>query len=610
MRKNELAAIGNSDTFADNSIPKISIEKLESELVLFSNLIGRKISLKITPHINAACTASDLIFFNPSAEVIRGDSTARALLQHEEAHILFKSSNEVLKALKSEYPDLDKIRLKSKSPIKKTLVDIVKNILEDYRVECLWHELFPGSVRNFGMLYASVIEGLKREFIESGNSTGNPINALLIARFSLNSGISELEYYLPEEIKPIYHKFPRELRKLEGKDSAATYYVGKNVLDIIREWYKRHQENGQEADPDETLKMVIELLPLLDDELNSVGAKGVTAQDEEVSKSMTKSEEEALDESAARIREQIEKLFKDKEKIKKFAEMVRQQACDEETKAKGQSNQSADSNTAGVSVEKVKTDYTAGELGYSGPPIIPNHRIKTYMEKIRRGSQLDRLEESSDGPRINLKGMFSYSITHDPHYLERAYLRRAPPSGVEFMIMLDTSSSMAKNGKLDIAKRTIASIYDSVRGSPLVKMRIFGFYGAEDGAHVFEADRRQLMLLNSSGGTPTHAALLHLNAMIRRDKGGEEPVVMLITDGMPDDNQKTKDALVTMVRNQKVKEFTLFVSQAQEFVKNHETIINTFSGSTFYHIENMESVVPILENVIIRSISAMATKRV
>ena len=641
---------------------EINIVKLECELGLFKNFVGKDVQLKLCSSINTASTNGKVINLNPKSSCILNNYGARALLQHEEAHILFKSM-----------PVKIKSKLSKVHPNYAYIIPKLYGIVEDYRVENLWQHIFPGSVSNFNHLYSGVIRSIEKSFKK--NDTSDPLDALYIARLGVSGSTSGLERIISDELRPTYIQFINELKKLEGKDYIATYTVVENILHFFKpksppapnsenakdgfkalsstsqpgiglhsdiQQQSEEEYSSSDSSSNSTEKghpspqsrnseankgindnsknshqqhngKILKMDPTFTDELNATEDDGSNTKEAQIvlSNISNKSESEILKESGKRLAVMLKDLDDPKNftAISNLNREITLNSKDFNT-ARDPKNHilKNGSSSAGVTLSSmIITKYDNGIDHYSGPRIKPSPEIKAQLERIRMGIERCKWEAARNGNRLNIKNIVRGIATKDPIYTERQYFKQIEPGGVKFIMMLDLSGSMSGH-KINIAKNVLGTIYDSVQGSTLVKMRMFGFYGSTP--HVSEFGRKQLMQLNADGSTPTAEALSYINTSGLLRNGGStqyDTIVILITDGIPNSDNDTKSALKELMARQGMQVFTIFISSESDYESEKETITNIFSPSTaLYHIQSIGAVKSTLENIVSRDLSRRA----
>lgn len=591
-------------------------ERLEGELNLCSNLTGKPLHLELSqlPDGNVAVTDCEKnIYMNPSSPIIDGNvdegrktAVARALFQHEVAHIWLDSGRatgpEVEQKLKEEYPKLA------------SMVPDICNVLEDYRIESVWRIFFPGSVRNFSMLYDSTIKGLEKKVADS---IGGPdiIDALLIARFGLSgASVIGLEKRFNDQLMEKYDSIMKELKKLDGADWTATYIVARNMLKMISDDAEKNS-----GDAGDTERKTAELTKsLLEGAKINILTNDMQpgANDKEPSKDILqklnniskKSEEEALDESRKKINELVKSVLDSQANIANLTKMNESDWGNlgpYPPTAQHTSNRGA----GGSNQENFEETYGLGNQEYAGPPISPNPRILALLKRIAgKGTDaygLGRgfiLRESGTEP--NIAAIIPYLAGEEEYRKELFKEKQRRQKIAEIWLIMDISGSM-EGKNLALEKNIIASTYDSVKNSNIIKIRLFGFYGDSSASHAFEFDRKKLLDLSTGSGTPTNVALRYIRDKLRKE-AQQDPIVVLLTDGRPDDDQATMEALADLMQARRnISFFTLFVTDSPK-----AEIWETFKDSTkVFIIKSFEEVREKLVNIVLEAIRREAAKK-
>jgi len=597
---------------------KTTLEKdnnaLNEEAELISNFAGCRIELSMPPSSTIGGRAALSfkkgpgeygVYVAPDSDLIEqsgegGDKTARALLQHEGAHVWltnFDALEEIIKNLSEKYN------------MPPEFVRNIENIVEDCRIESIWSIVFPGSKRNFSELYKVTID----EIEERTKTT--PIDfaeALLIARFGLAGGdIIWLESRIPEQVRPYYERFAQELEKVKNTDWRGTQIVTDNILNIFKEIYKdtQHQKQGtdgfdeggkdsvgevteseqsQEKSGDESTskqaeaasRLLLKLMPLLGD-INAKDNK--CKRDSNVKNEVNAVSNASKEKTLAESRKALSKLL-DSIPLSKYSIANQLNASINPPV----SDRSFNNKSHGINGEGIVNTYDGSLKRYNGE-IKPNPNIKKMLEEIELWNKPKNWYNSTSGPRLDIHKLIRHEITKDPADISKPYLKRIKNAGAEIWVLLDVSGSMEGDG-INTAKKILGSIYDSLLGSRYVSLKMYGFYNDEVN-HVFEMDRDLLMQLDAGGGTPTDMAIYYITELMKKDHIGFDKTLFIITDGYPNDGDSTKNALMHLKSSIKnVYIYTIFVSPKDE------EAVNIFSPSDWYfNVSSINDVEGVLE---------------
>ena len=214
---------------------KLNASALKDELDLISSFEDKKIELVLrhsfVPDKVAASfkTGADTygIYMDPDSDLIakstvNRDKVARALLQHEGAHVWLTNFGASEKMVEN---------LSEKHNMPQGFVKQIENIVEDCRIESVWSTVFPGSTRSFAELYKSTSDEILGRH---GTEPIDPVEALIIARLGMVGGdTAMLESKIPKKVMPYYDKFATELSKVRNTDWKGTYVVTDNILSIF-----------------------------------------------------------------------------------------------------------------------------------------------------------------------------------------------------------------------------------------------------------------------------------------------------------------------------------------------------------------------------------------
>lgn len=205
----------------------------ENEVKAFSNAINRPIDLEETNLVQISATDGKTILINPKSKIIKSSEDIHTMLNHEQAHVLFQSNQFIPEALERAYPEMSMEAIKT-----------VYNILEDFRIESNWVNIFPGSRRGYDTIKKD------RLFNEVPQ---NPIEVLGCIR----CGREDLIEKSSPEMRKLAEKFSPKIKELAGKNYVATFVVESEILKDIHDWYKKQPfrvksaKNAAEASKEE-----------------------------------------------------------------------------------------------------------------------------------------------------------------------------------------------------------------------------------------------------------------------------------------------------------------------------------------------------------------------
>lgn len=167
-----------------------------------------------------------------------------------------------------------------------------------------------------------------------------------------------------------------------------------------------------------------------------------------------------------------------------------------------------------------------GGLRWPNPPVAPRPSSSTDAARVATGARIAWL------PTLLAKGLGPLRAEH---------LRHARPAVAParlHLIVLDTSGSMRRRGRLALAKGHAAALIDrAARAGDRVALLCFGGQGVElrlPPGPARASGREKVRPLGGGGGTPVTHALAEADRLLRRVERREGPIdawLWLLTDG-------------------------------------------------------------------------------
>ena len=613
-----------------------------AETELFSNVLGRDIKLVEDDTMPTSATDGKTIYINPNSPIVTRSGDFHTMLNHEQAHILFKSNKYIPEILKEKFKN-----------IPPQTIFTVYNILEDMRIEANWSKVFEGSKEGF--------EHLKKKTIVD-NPT-NPIEVLATIR----ADKPELIKNSSKDLKDLYESFKEKTKLLDGASFIATFPIESEILEEMEKWYKKEEQKNKKENKKKEQK---------DENKEGNGGSGDKNEEEKKERNggnKSKNEEEKEqkkenkegnggsgdNEEKKKIEEDTkEYIKKDKstqsemekveeqepsdiskemveDKLKRFGilnddgtftknfdiknlEKEEEFKTDEEdyTKLKIEKHYDKKANIINGDINKEQEEqrFSAIEIPFSTIP-----KLKSILNTL---NQREIESEEYSGRKVNMKRLMEKIA--NPEKDVKPFDTLSDVNGTDFWVMLDLSGSMFFDSKIDNAKEALAKIYDTIKSSKSnIKIKMFGFTTSSEKENnkplIFEFDRKRLNTLRANGYTPTADAVKYINEKFKK-VGNAEKNLIIITDGLPynhshnfiDYIKKTKEEIQRIKRNN-VNVFTIFIGDRKEeedMVKNNfklakktsETltipeIYGSKTSKDIYTIKNSEDIEPILTNI-------------
>ncbi len=577
-----------------------------AETELFSNVLGRDIKLVEDDTMPTSATDGKTIYINPNSPIVTRSGDFHTMLNHEQAHILFKSNKYIPEILKEKFKN-----------IPPQTIFTVYNILEDMRIEANWSKVFEGSKEGF--------EHLKKKTIVD-NPT-NPIEVLATIR----ADKPELIKNSSKDLKDLYESFKEKTKLLDGASFIATFPIESEILEEMEKWYKKEEQKNKKENKKKEQK---------DENKEGNGGSG----DNEEKKKIEEDTKEYIkkDKSTQSEMEKVEEqepsdISKEmvEDKLKRFGilnddgtftknfdiknlEKEEEFKTDEEdyTKLKIEKHYDKKANIINGDINKEQEEqrFSAIEIPFSTIP-----KLKSILNTL---NQREIESEEYSGRKVNMKRLMEKIA--NPEKDVKPFDTLSDVNGTDFWVMLDLSGSMFFDSKIDNAKEALAKIYDTIKSSKSnIKIKMFGFTTSSEKENnkplIFEFDRKRLNTLRANGYTPTADAVKYINEKFKK-VGNAEKNLIIITDGLPynhshnfiDYIKKTKEEIQRIKRNN-VNVFTIFIGDRKEeedMVKNNfklakktsETltipeIYGSKTSKDIYTIKNSEDIEPILTNI-------------
>jgi len=427
-------------------------------------------------------------------------SKVRGALLNQEAYNLFSpisSSkdflNNLLTHLSREFPELGH-----------KIIKYVVRLVEDYRVEYLFKEEYPGSVRNFSDIYTAILD--KFASMYDPNSI---LHLLFLARMATateHTKTSDLEHLIPSELKNLYDEFVKDIEETKGKEFDSTEIATRKILEKIKDYVKKSKENNNKAGSNSETKLNnLEKLPKLfggyvERSLKSFGMKNTNLPSDIA---------EALDKAK---KEQDSQPYN--QKFEKFAKTVSSEL------RSSRPNLRRDSVMGYYSYELRKTleEYYGGHsLETTESQLVGRLDYQKIMDLLARG-------ESLVGPNVRL-----YEI------------RRSSVRGADLLILADTSGSM--DLALETVKGVLSALVETTKGSRSVTTHSFGF--PSNSGYLYDIKPDEVNSISTKGGTPLANALEKLQSEMKRAPD-RNYLLFILTDGEPDNPEDVKQQLRKM----------------------------------------------------------------
>ena len=430
-------------------------------------------------------------------------SKVRGALLNQEAYNLFSpisSSkdflNNSLTQLSREFPELGH-----------KIIKYVVRLVEDYRVEYLFKEEYPGSVRNFSDIYTAILDKFAMQY-----NPNSILHLLFLARMATateHTKTSDLEHLIPSELKNLYDEFVKDIEETKGKEFDSTEMATRKILEKIKDYVKKSKENNNKAgSKSETKLNNLEKLPKLFGIEGSHKSFGSYAEGMK-NTNLPSDIAEALDKAK---REQDSQPYN--QKFEKFAKTV--------------------SSELRSSRPNFRRDSVMGYYSYE---------LRKTLEEYYGGHSLETTK-SLLGGRLNERKIMDHLVRREPLIgpnVQLYEIRRSSVRGADLLILADTSGSMDR--ALETVKGVLSALVETTKGSRSVTTRFFGF--PSNSGYLYDIKPDEVNSISTNGGTPLANALEKLQSEMKRAPD-RNYLLFILTDGEPDNPEDVRQQLRKM----------------------------------------------------------------
>jgi len=518
-----------------NKEQRVKGDKYFATVDTFSRLLQKKIFLSMTEEHRPITFKSKEVYKIEMPSIFIYPLTTTydehySLLEHEISHIMFDSPFDSIAQLAS----------KTKFPF---VARNVINVLEDYRVESLYGQIYRGTWKHFLDVQKRIAEYANFDKTITGamlaiignisikNTKFNPIEKdirkSLSSVFLANSAATKLAFLeLWKKLEPFIEE-EHEQKKKQRESSESSEDKGSVPSTGSEETSEEEQEQTeQDSNTDDN-----------SNEQESEEKEEVVCINPTLPNSIDDDEESILEaESEYAINEAQEGNFQDKSNVPFTEEDSIEQAKEDaknkisEIKERLQTFEEKES-SKNFSMAKGRVIFMKPK-GY--PESIPVLPITTPLEnEFKRIKRKKMMMHDSEGIELDIERAIDYTITK---YDNRIYEAETITFGFNIGLLIDLSGSMAGN-ELKKAKSMLLTLYNSLKDIDSVTLNMWGFSGHHK-RHMLglteikdEFDIRSLSIDSKFILTPLHMAIPIVTDKMR-DLSGKK-VVIVLTDGCP-----------------------------------------------------------------------------
>lgn len=448
-------------------------------LAIFSIMMKR--DLKLSLDGAGVYSVGNRIVVGKESPLAENDVDLYGLLEKQIARLLFSSPN-CSRALVAKF---NKLPLEVGKKIYETI--------EDYRTETCWVEIYQGSRDIFDRISKRLI---REEEIKC------PLTVLLAVR----AGVQVCGEW--EELAGFYRE---QLLKVRGSSQQEAEKVVEGILSRVEEYYP--------------------------------SAQGETKKNEEGDRPEEAVQQDNRDESATlesaynRITDQECDLRMEKEEPKPPRELLADYPDPED-------------NCEGVYWEEVEPEIDLKDLGenstghvilkdifetkeLSHPDINMAYELRRFLSKI---TEKYREINTEEGTEIDIERFIARMTDNN---IRDVFLDDESINGLSITALLDLSATMDRDRRIFLARETLLTIHESLRGIAGIDFEVFGYSGSKSNAYVTPVVRLEKERLENVYPsykfcyTHTNRAIDYIVEMLAR-RPFSKKIVILITDGYPE----------------------------------------------------------------------------
>lgn len=400
-------------------------------------------------------------------------------LNHECFHILFESEFKIIHRIIKDWTNNGQEKNKAK------YYKYAINILEDQRIESLGGQLWLGTGKRFEKMRDKRGKILQKEQKGKPNDV-SPADLLLFIRFKQGENYLSNKYFTAME---------KALEDVELTGNKGSIKVMLKIKPLLDEWWEDNSKDGFDPTP-------------IGNRVRGVGNNNNIGK-------------EASPDNMNVLQHEMSSDNIDNE-IKKEKE-AGQQVIDE------------------VNDKINKTTYSKENLSYvkfvdrgESTPMY-SETVSSNMKKLFRKLTMIPKEVINDqGNEVDVESYITNRI--EGKNLNRCLIDRKIEQGVSVLISIDVSNSMNNDGKIDIARKLVGTLFKSVEGLKNVEIKAQTWSSSADGKiHIQEINnyRETKYITTGMGGmTPTHLAIKYATTTAKKMKG-QKKLVIILTDGHP-----------------------------------------------------------------------------
>jgi len=526
-------------------IPKEELESCKKRAEIFSELLDTKIVVKYNPRLVSPNPAS-VTKNNPDEYIIMFHNNVfsskylHRVFEHELSHIAFRTWFEI--------PSIVYHLLRGK--VNFDLIHAVVNILEDYRVDSWWNSIYRGS--------KLVMRKLLNEMSESipESERNNVLTALFFVR-------AEREDLIPNSLeRSLVELFKDAMRHLYKASPYATINVALQVIKAILEYLTSPNIQTSSIDGNKSINDIQrEIEPLLnkvsENQISNIfsDANNVVGISSDLpSKSSDKESPKIKGIESLTLKEVVD-LGKDE--LEKIAEKI----INSNTLESDSENFSAEisvglSNSAfSTPLNTVVINARKGGVTYDYNKTL----AKRLSELLSLKLQTKKYHRDDQGLVVDIEELIQHKIygANPEIFFEEI----KDKIDVEFFIVLDQSSSMWENRRIENAVNVCAVISDALTRIG-IENKLFGFYSTDGMNYVEVHTIKSILSPKVAGSTPTLYALKEVCKSIRNFR---KSVVVLVTDGVPNRDQIDElPSFLKFIRDKGLKVLIFFIDPPKD----------------------------------------------
>jgi hypothetical protein len=506
---------------------------------IFSSLLDVKINVQFVESGLCKVAKTDeneyLVSLNPYKSYIRTQKQFFRVLEHELAHLLFKSDINIIQKFARKMA-----KKYGQYGIQEHQAKLTMFAIEDHRIEANWAYIYLGSMKYF-------------KEIKSGAINQPPMDLALLTL----AARCEAKYLIHPFFNKFYEFTLSKLQETEGKTMVASVKVGDQIIQEYIETVKDFLQQKKDSKTDSSVDDGF--FPEDDKQKGFEGSEELSDQSvdydpvEDISidelESILDEYSEDGDISTEEIREEVFRRFCEesggyKEETSLDLDLdidINQVLSGEFESVMEDSRREFDSQIQVIKEKLAEFAPPSPTRNIELPVVEENHfkmedpparpfygvveRLKQTFRKIELQNEIEEYvsEQGLFDNDLFIQGMLS----RQP---DEMFVDEEEKEGIILILLIDGSGSMA-DGSLETAKRVGLTMYETAKNYDQIEVFCWIFAGERDYTPIQELNELKLARVKWSGWTHTNDAVRFVTQQPQYQ--GKKCVLFIATDGCP-----------------------------------------------------------------------------